>query len=113
MPFASLCIFLTIVCFDYRYPNSVWTVMVLFAVLYAVFFFAKIRTLLSDILLPSVLVIFMLASDSNQGPFYVPVVIAACLGTIMSALSSAFSKSKVSGLINAGLAGVWYYIMSN
>ena len=111
-PFASLCIFLSIVCFEFRYPDSVWTVMVLFAALYAVFFFAKIRTLLSDILFPSVLVIFMLASDSNQGTVYVPVIIAACIGAIMSALSSAFSKTKVSGLINAGLAGIWYYIMS-
>ena len=112
VPFASLCIFLSIVCFEYKYPDSVWAVLVLFAALYAVFFFTKIRTLLSDILLPSVLVIFMLASDSNQGPFYVPAVIAACIGAVMSALSSAFSKTKISGIINAGLAGVWYYIMS-
>ena len=111
-PFTVLNVFLALVCFDYRYPRSVWTVLVFFAVLYVVFFFTKIRTLLSDILFPSVLVIFMLASDSNWDSVFITVVIAAGIGTIMSVLSSVFPKTKPSGVINAGLAGVWYYIMT-
>ena len=54
----------------------------------------------------------MMASDDNWQSVYVPVIIAACLGTIMSVLSAVFSKTKISGGINAGLAAFWYYIMS-
>jgi len=112
LPFTVLNLFLALVCFDYKYPRSVWTVLVLFAILYAVFFLTKVRTLISDILFPSLLVFFVLFCDSTWSSVYVPVVIAGCIGTVMSVLSAVFSKTKPSGVINAGLAGVWFFIMS-
>ena len=111
-PFAALCIYLELICFDFRYPRSVWTLMVLFAALFLIFFFTKMRTLLSDILFSSFLVMTVVACDSLNKTIYIPVIIAAGIGAVMSAMSAYFSENKPSGGINSALAGIWFFIMS-
>lgn len=111
-PFAAMCIYLELICFDFKYPRSVWMVIAFFAALYLVFFFTKMRTLLSDILFTSLLALTVLALDSIMDTIYVPVIVAAGISVIMSGVSAYCSKNKPSGVINAALAGVWFFIMS-
>lgn len=111
-PFAAMCFYFEIICFDFRYPHSVWKLCVLFAALYAVFFFTKLRTLLSDVCFSSFLILTVLAFDQDTVPIFVPVVIAGGISVIMAVLSAFISKNKACGGINAALAGAWYYITS-
>ena len=110
-PFAALATFFTIFISDFRYPESGWIVTGFFAVIYAVFFLTKLRTLLSDILFTSVMVFSLLIADLFSG-INLPLIVAAGVAAVMCVLSSLFTKTKTSGGVNAGFAGLWFYIMT-
>lgn len=110
-PFAALATFFTILISDFGYPESGWIVIGLFVVLYAVYFLTKLHTLLSDILFTSVMVFTLLIADLLSG-IHIAVIVAAGIAAVMSVLSSLFSKTKTTGGINAGHAGLWFYIMT-
>ena len=102
-----------VVLIETRYPKNIWMIFAVLTVLFSAYFFLKVRTLFSDLLIPSLLVFTVLFFDlDEQKPMFVPVAIAAGVACAISVIASVIKTNKPSGGINAGFASVWYYIMS-
>ncbi|MBR3463906.1 MAG: hypothetical protein IKH23_02410 [Clostridiales bacterium] len=95
------------------YPENIWMIFAVLTVLFAAYFLLKVRTLFSDLLIPSLLTFTVLLFDlEEREQLFAPVAIAAGIACAMAVLASVFKTNKPSGGINAGFASVWYYIMS-
>lgn len=110
-PIASFGLY-AVLSMNLRYPDEIWILFVLYIALYVVYFFLKTRTIVSDIVFTSFLAFTVLGYDMAKSQRCLPVILALGIACLMSSISSAVSKNKASGGINAALAGAWYFIMS-
>ena len=102
-----------VVLIETRYPKNIWMIFAVLAALFSAYFFIKVRTLFSDLLIPSLLTFTVLLFDlEERDQMFALVAIAAGVACVMAVLASVFKTKKPSGGINAGFASVWYYIMS-